>query len=68
VAAVPGDTAQSWVADESGVRIPDGWFAVLGDNAANSRDSRAFGLVPADCLLGVIVRPVYVERDRSRSV
>jgi signal peptidase I len=68
VAAVPGDTAPSWVADDVGVRIPDGWFAVLGDNAANSLDSRTFGLVPADCLLGVMVRPVHVERDRSSSV
>jgi type IV secretory pathway protease TraF len=56
------------VADDVGVRIPDGWFAVLGDNAANSLDSRTFGLVPADCLLGVMVRPVHVERDRSSSV
>jgi signal peptidase I len=60
VAAVPGDTAPSWVPDAVGVRIPDGWFAVLGDNAANSLDSRTFGLVPADCLLGVMIRPVHV--------
>jgi signal peptidase I len=64
VAAVPGDTAPSWIPDEAGVRVPDGWFAVLGDNAANSFDSRAFGLVPADCLLGVMVRPVSVKQAR----
>jgi signal peptidase I len=68
VAAVPGDTAPSWVPDEVGVRIPDGWFAVLGDNAANSLDSRTFGLVPAYCLLGVMIRPVHVEQARPTSV
>jgi signal peptidase I len=68
VAAVPGDTPRSWDPDEAGARIPDGWFAVLGDNAANSLDSRTFGLVPADCLLGVMIRPVHVERARPTSV
>lgn len=64
VAAVPGDAAPSWAADEVGERIPDGWFAVLGDNVANSLDSRTFGLVPAACLLGVMVRPLAVDHAR----
>ncbi len=62
VAAVPGDAAPCWVPDEVGARVPDGWFAVLGDNVANSFDSRTFGLVPAECLLGVMVRLVAVAR------
>jgi signal peptidase I len=62
VAAVPGDAVPSWVPDEAVGRVPDGWFAVLGDNVANSLDSRRFGLVPAHCLLGVMVRPVAVQR------
>jgi Signal peptidase, peptidase S26 len=49
-------------------RIPDGCFAVLGDNAASGLDSRSSGLVPADCLPGVMVRPVRVERARQASV
>lgn len=68
VAAVPGDAAPSWIPDEVGVQVPDGWFAVLGDNAASSVDSRAFGLVPADCLLGVMVRPVSVKQARPPSI
>jgi signal peptidase I len=68
VAAVPGDAAPAWVPDEVGERVPDGWFAVLGDNVANSLDSRTFGLVPADCLLGVMVRPVAVEQAQPPGV
>lgn len=34
---------------------PRGWW-VLGDNAAMSEDSRQFGPVPADLLIGRLVR------------
>ncbi|MEU5864404.1 S26 family signal peptidase [Nonomuraea sp. NPDC047529] len=61
VAAVPGDPVPHEVAslpDAPGRVVPDGCLVVLGDNAAASRDSRHFGYVPADWLLGVVVRRI----------
>ncbi len=63
VAALPGD---SWpaacgplrqAAGEPGrQRVPADRLVVTGDNPAVSYDSRKFGYVPADRLLGVVVR------------
>jgi type IV secretory pathway protease TraF len=39
-------------------------FVVLGDNAAWSHDSRVIGCVPAERLLGVMIRPLN-ERGRA---
>lgn len=36
-------------------RDPEGWW-VLGDNAGMSEDSRQFGPVPADLIVGRLVR------------
>ena len=33
-------------------------FVVLGDNATWSYDSRAIGCIPAERLLGVMIRPL----------
>ena len=57
LAAVPGDP------DAGGNLVPAGQFAVLGDNAAASLDSRSFGYVPAERLLGVMLRPLRGHRD-----
>lgn len=64
VAALPGDTwpdislpplvSPSAMPDR--VRVPAGSLVVTGDNKAVSYDSRKFGYVPADRLLGVVVR------------
>ena len=35
-------------------RTPDGWW-VTGDNPAASDDSRVFGVVPDDCVVGRVV-------------
>ena len=54
VAAVPGDPVPAGLAP--GRRVPDGRLLLLGDNPAASIDSRELGFVPADRVLGVMVR------------
>ena len=60
VAAGPGEpmpaVLPTWTRG-SGVVEP-ATFVVLGDNPGLSRDSRHFGAVPADGVLGVVVRKV----------
>ncbi|GAA0236779.1 S26 family signal peptidase [Actinomadura nitritigenes] len=59
-AAVPGEPVPAPVRKAlpsgAGAAVPEGRLAVLGDNPAQSVDSRHFGLLPADALLGVVVR------------
>lgn len=62
VAALPGDRRPADVpspgpASDDGT-VPPGMFVVLGDNAAWSHDSRVIGCVPAERLLGVMIRPL----------
>lgn len=44
--------------------VPDGMYFVLGDNRDNSLDSRYWGFLPAEDILGV-VRRVYFSRDST---
>jgi signal peptidase I len=44
--------------------VPEGCVFVLGDNPRNSEDSRAFGMIPMECVLG----RVCVETDATRSL
>ena len=63
VAALPGDPLPPAVPspgpdpDCRGV-VPPGMFVVLGDNARWSYDSRVIGCIPAERLLGVMIRPL----------
>jgi signal peptidase I len=43
--------------------VPEGCLVVLGDNAEASRDSRHFGYVPSDRLIGVVVRRMAAGDD-----
>jgi signal peptidase I len=58
VAALPGDAVPAAVRDAvGGVRVvPPGMLVVLGDNGAQSADSRLWGFLRADDVLGVVVR------------
>jgi signal peptidase I len=62
VAALPGEQLPEGVLPGStrpGVPVvPAGSLVVLGDNAASSFDSRRMGLIPAERLLGVMLRPM----------
>jgi signal peptidase I len=62
VAALPGDRRPADVpspgSDPDDGMVPPGMFVVLGDNVAWSHDSRVIGCVPAERLLGVMIRPL----------
>jgi signal peptidase I len=59
VVAAPGDPLPAflprWERTEAGV-VPPGHLVLLGDNLPMSRDSRHFGQVRADRVVGVVVR------------
>ena len=38
--------------------IPAGYYFVMGDNRGDSTDSRIFGLVPVDTVLGKVIYPI----------
>ncbi|NUR28986.1 MAG: signal peptidase I [Catenulispora sp.] len=61
VVAVAGDYLPAgWASPDvhglGDARVPDGCYVVLGDNSAVSTDSRFFGLVRRDRLVGVMIR------------
>lgn len=66
--AVPGDAMSAEVAAAGGVPsgspVPAGHVVLLGDNEANSLDSRTCGPFGADSLIGVTLRR---RRHRGRS-
>lgn len=55
--AVPGDPVPAHIPVRERV-VPDGRLVVLGDNAARSNDSRRLGFIPADAVIGVVLRPI----------
>jgi len=55
VAAMPGDP---FPRDAMGARalVPADHIALVGDNLANSTDSRTYGYVPMNCVVAIVVR------------
>ncbi|GAA0581591.1 S26 family signal peptidase [Actinomadura livida] len=69
VAAVPGDPVPASLAatlsTTPGTPVPDGRMLVLGDNTRVSTDSRYFGYVSGDGVLGVVVRHLRPRDEAS---
>ncbi|GAA3727596.1 hypothetical protein GCM10022225_06180 [Plantactinospora mayteni] len=57
VAAVAGDPVPFRI-DDSPV-VPPGQLVLLGDNPDGSGDSRLYGYVPTDAVVGVVLRPLH---------
>jgi signal peptidase I len=60
---VPAGWAEPDVRGLAGAVVPAGCAVVLGDNRPTSWDSRHYGFVPRDRMVGVVVR--HVSRERS---
>ena len=60
-AALPGEPVPPEVTPAvvgTGTHVPDDHLVVLGDNAGASVDSRTYGYIHGERLLGVVVRPL----------
>ena len=51
------------VSDLNGEAIPEGQYIVLGDNRTNSRDSRHYGLVDRESIIGEVQVKVWPFSD-----
>ncbi|MGC4773492.1 S26 family signal peptidase [Micromonospora sp. DT44] len=62
VVAVAGDPVFRGM---PGGHVPDGYVLVLGDNLAQSLDSRHIGLIPTRAILGTVVRRMTSRRPTT---
>jgi signal peptidase I len=59
VAAMPGDNCPEGIsANRAEPVVPTSKLVVLGDNPCRSMDSRQIGYVPAERVLGVVLRRI----------
>lgn len=54
-------------ADNKAIQVPEDFYYVLGDNSANSRDSRYWGYVPKDNVIGKAIL-IYWPPSRIRVI
>jgi signal peptidase I len=70
--ALPGDTVPQELAtvsrNDGTCSVPDGSLLVLGDNPTNSVDSRMYGCIPGERVLGVVLRRIGKRRQRAPEV
>jgi signal peptidase I len=69
VAAIPGDPRPGMMpadGDGAGHVVPSCKLVVLGDNPARSMDSRQIGYIPADRVLGVVLRSMHHAGGAAR--
>lgn len=57
VGKYPGYTQDGALAGGKSVEVPQGYFYAMGDNSPNSSDSRMFGFVPMESVIG---RPFFI--------
>lgn len=68
VVALPGDPVPDGVPAEGDGTVPPGRLVVLGDNTESSTDSRVWGPVPSDRLLGIVRRRLALRNTAATAV
>ena len=63
VTALPGETVQCW---DMPYQLSDSEYYVLGDNAAASTDSRTFGPISRDCIIGIVILKYFPSISWAR--
>lgn len=59
-------TLYKWINYKTVIRVPKNTYFCLGDNRMISRDSRYFGFVPRNKILGVVKAPLWIKNKQRR--
>ncbi|MCM0582440.1 signal peptidase I [Weissella diestrammenae] len=58
----------SWVKNNQSVKVPKGYYFVLGDHRSVSNDSRYWGFVPKNKLVGVVKVGFWTDKDKKVAI